>query len=421
MADQYSEGEDSSVETPPPPPPSDERFMVDPEEERYHEQLKIFQGMAQFSAENEGGAETMEDDESVEVPPPANYEQMGVSKDGGSRYGMIAGCLLVTISIVLGVGFGTGAFGGRSGDGSGTVPGGVSSPVETLPPDETVPGEDVSTPSSDSREGRLQTYIVSKSPNGDAFLSDPTSSGAQALQWLQDEDPLELDPLDVNSHLRIDQRYALTTIWFNSPNDWFNQTNWLNEDECTWLGVTCEEVGNETLINRNLQEGSSIVIRVELEGNNLGGNIPADISLLQDMTILNLASNLINGPIPPSIADLNQMTTLVLADNSLSGDLAAIDFSKFSALKIFDVSSNELGGTLPDSMSSMPLIEVIVMDNNSISGSIPGSISNLQTLRKCLSIKYCIEFSSFTSNCCFGSFFRTIDGLKQLIGRKHSF
>jgi hypothetical protein len=373
--DQYSEAEDSSVETPPPPPPSLGERKEDREEDKYQEQLKIFQGMAEFSAKNEE-EDMIDDDGSVEIPPPANYEELGSFSKGNDskKYGMLAACLLVIIAIVLGVGFGTGAFTGSDGESESLSP-------PTLAPDDTVDGEVVATPSPDSREGRIRSYILAKSPSGNAFV-DPTSPEALALQWMQDEDPLELDPLDFDNHLRLDQRYALMTVWFNSPNNWFNQTNWLNEDECTWVGVTCAEANAETRRERNLQEGSSIVTKLELEGNNLAGNIPADIAFLKDLQILNLASNGIDGPIPSSIVSLNQLTTVVLNDNTLTGDLTDIDFSNLALLQIFDVSSNELDGVLPDSMTSLSSIEVIVMDNNNLSGGIPGSISNLQTLRK---------------------------------------
>lgn len=388
MADQYSEGEDSSVETPPPPPPTEGGEKEDREEERYQEQLKIFQDMAEFSAAKKDEDEDMiEDDGSVEVPPPAHFEQMGsVSKGGDSKkYGMIAACLLVIIAIVLGVGFGTGAFTGGDESGSG------SPPAESLPTDDTVDGEDVSTPVPDSRQGRMRAYISSKSPNGDTLFADPSSPEAQALLWMQDEDPLELDPLDFDNHVRIDQRYALTTLWFNSQNDWFEQTNWLNEDECTWLGVTCAEPDAATRRERNLQEGTSVVTQLELEGNNIQGTIPADVSLLTDLQILNLASNVVNGPIPSSIAGLNKMTTMVLNGNSLSGDLSGIDFSKLTLLDILDVSSNELEGALPDSLTSLPSISILVMDNNNFSGGIPASISNLQSLGKLLSWQYWMQ------------------------------
>lgn len=374
MADSLSGEEDSSVETPPPPPPSD--VKEDKDEERYEEQLKIFKDMAEFSANKNEGDDVIDDDGSVEVPPPANYEKMGVGKGdaGPKKYTLIAGCLLVIMAVVLGIGFGTGAFsGGDGGDAGG------STPAET-PDDDFVNGETVSTPSPDSRQGRIRSYLDEVAVHGGALFEDPTTPEAQALIWLQDEDPLQLDPVDPNNHVRLDQRYALLTLWFNSPNTWFNETNWLNDDECTWLGVTCDSANNST--RRELQEGTPVVTKLELEGNNIQGQIPVDISLLVDLEILNLGGNALQGSIPSSLTNLESVSTFILNDNSLTGTLDGVDFSQLALLEILDLANNELSGSLPDSLWTVPLIEILVMDGNGFSGSIPASIANLQNLGK---------------------------------------
>ncbi len=383
MADQsqISEGEDSSVDTPPPPPLAEGEGMEDQEEERYQEKLKVFKEMAEFSVPNNEETD-FGDDGSLEVSPPENYEKMGATTDkgGATRYGMIAVCLLVVLSVILGVGFGTGAFtGDESTEG---VDNAALAPVQNVPPEDTVNGETVGTPDPESRESRMRSYIASKSPNDDSLFLDPTSPEAQALQWLQDEDTLELDPLDFENHWRIDQRYALLTLWFNSQSDWFDQTNWLSEDECTWLGVTCGDAVPATQGRRKLQENSTLVTRLEIEGNNLQGRIPVDLSLLVDLKILNLASNAISGPIPPTIANLSKLTTLVLNDNTLTGALSGVDLSRLAALEILDVSGNNLVGPLPESIWTMPSINVLVMDDNAFSGELSTSVANLQSLRK---------------------------------------
>ena len=370
----FSEEDDSSTDAPPPPPPpqADDPDEEAREEERYQEQLKVFKEMAEFSAAKDEINETMDDDGSVEVPPPDNYEKMGEPMDKGatSNYGMVAGCLLLILAVILGVGFGTGAFTGSDNSAS-TTQGGTTSP-----------GGSVSTPAPDARGVRLRTYLESKGVNGDATFSNPTSPEAQALQWLQDEDPLELDPLDFEDNYRIDQRYALLTLWFNSQSDWFNQTNWLSDDECTWLGVTCGEPSSETRRLRKLQDNSTVVTRLEVEGNNLQGTIPVDLSLLSNLQILNLGSNAIGGPIPSTITNLAGLTTLVLFDNALTGDLTTLDFAKLAELQILDVSVNSLQGSIPDSLWSMPSLVVLVLDDNGFSGQISTSIANLQSLRK---------------------------------------
>lgn len=384
MADSDYGDEESSVETPPPPPPTDGNSTAgaDREEERYQEQLKVFQDMAEFSA-GQDGEDGMNDDGSVEIPPPENYEEMGVvSKGPGSkRYCMIAVCLLALLAIVLGVGFGTGAFSGSEEESSSAERGGIQTSAPAGGSTD-APVQDLSTPAPDTRQGQIFSYITSISQAEEGVFTDPTAAEALALQWLMEEDPAGLNPEDPNDQLRLQQRYALLTLWFNSPADWFDETNWLNEDECTWVGVTCETPTPEARRARNLQEGASVVTAIELESNNLSGNIAQDLSLLVDLQVLNLARNSIGGSVPFAIESLSQLTILILNDNALTGQLTSLDLSKLLLLRILDVSSNDLNGPLPPTMYALPAIEILVMDDNNFTGEISENIGNLQTLRK---------------------------------------
>jgi len=369
--------------SPPPPPPSD--VKEDKEEEKYQEQLKNFKELAEFSSvKNEEEGEMMEDDGSVEVSPPENYERMAASsnKDGGKKYGMIAGCLLVILAVVLGIGFGTGAFAKTSSSVSGSVSAGNSSvTTSSSAPGSTGGGQNTSTTlPPDSRQARIRSFLASKSPNGGALFADPTSPESQALQWLENSDPLQLDPSNSDTHVQLEQRYALLTLWFGSPNNWFNQTNWLNGDECSWWGVTCDVT--TTAGRRNLQNGTAVVTRLELKANNVQGNIPEDLALLTDLEILNLEKNSLKGTLPSTMSALEKLLTLTLSENALTGKLAGVDFSKFSLLQMLDLSSNQLVDSLPDTLWQMPNMGIMVLDNNNFSGSIPSSISNLQNLGK---------------------------------------
>jgi hypothetical protein len=72
MSEAYSD-EDSSVEAPPPPPLGEPPRT---EDDKYQDQLKIFQDMAEFSHKNEDEEDMQADDGSVEIPPPPNYDRM---------------------------------------------------------------------------------------------------------------------------------------------------------------------------------------------------------------------------------------------------------------------------------------------------------------------------------------------------------
>jgi hypothetical protein len=83
----------------------------------------------------------------------------------------------------------------------------------------------------------------------------------RALRWLVEEDPLKLTAAD---HLRLRQRYALLTLWYQTSVDsgWIDSTGWLTiEGECSWYGVTCVE------LDVSVGGLQSVVERIELAAN----------------------------------------------------------------------------------------------------------------------------------------------------------
>ncbi len=70
------------------------------------------------------------------------------------------------------------------------------------------------------------------------ILADPTLPQGQALRWLVDTDPAQIDPC---TYPTVAQRYALTTLYYSTGADSStNVTGWLSaEGECTWPGVRC--------------------------------------------------------------------------------------------------------------------------------------------------------------------------------------
>lgn len=339
--------DNSSLATPPPPPPADDYIV-----HRYNEQLKAFRAMA----------ETDLDDESVELPPPPpgmrepkyvlRRPELRFCGKRSRIYALCALFMLVSITIVLAIGFGTGAF---------------------------VKKEEVGS----HRAERVRKYLVSVAYSGKDTFIDPVSPESKALLWLQEEDPLALDPVESESHVRLDQRFALLSLWFQSNYDWFRDDNWLSEDECTWTGVTCEALSPN--LRRNLQKGAFVVTGLNLEANNLQGKIPTDIALLQYLVTLNLSKNQLQGEIPGSIQKLEALEEVNLGTNRFNGGLQNIDFTLLGNLETVDFSNNALSGSIPDSFWTLRSLKRLVLDNNSLTGSVPGEISNLQFLGKDLS------------------------------------
>lgn len=85
---------------------------------------------------------------------------------------------------------------------------------------------------------------------------------------------------------------ALVTIYeFTSGVSWHNNTGWLTDpDPCAWHGVACD---------------GGVVVALDLFGNNLRGQLPAEIADLTDLMTLTLNDNPLTGEVPEEITSLN--------------------------------------------------------------------------------------------------------------------
>lgn len=90
----------------------------------------------------------------------------------------------------------------------------------------------------------------------------------------------------------------------------------------------------------------SLVISIDISGNNLDGELPEEMTKLAGLLVLNLSRNSIGGQIPESISGMSQLTSL-------------------------DLSSNRLSGAIPQSMSSLSFLSYLNLSDNNFSGKIP--------------------------------------------------
>jgi hypothetical protein len=151
-----------------------------------------------------------------------------------------------------------------------------------------------------------------------------------ALQWLVDTDPISRDPANPDDQFRLRQRYALLTLFQSA---YANDDSWyFNDDECQWFGIRCDQENN--------------VNRIDLFGNNLPGQLSADLGLLTNMVYFSVSTNAFSGTLPPSIG-------------------------MWTNLEIFSVFSNSLAGTIPATIASWGSIQEAYFYENFFVGSIP--------------------------------------------------
>ncbi|KAE8076411.1 hypothetical protein FH972_015066 [Carpinus fangiana] len=115
----------------------------------------------------------------------------------------------------------------------------------------------------------------------------------------------------------------------------------------------CESNGEQflgILCSNPLDNVSSRVIAIDLDGIQYDGFLTPSIGNLSELTTLNLSKNKFRSTIPETISNLKKLTTLSMAYNYLTG-------------------------TIPDSITLLKNIEHLDLSGNMISGSVPVNIS----------------------------------------------
>ncbi|CAL5042347.1 unnamed protein product [Urochloa decumbens] len=105
------------------------------------------------------------------------------------------------------------------------------------------------------------------------------------------------------------------------------------------------------------------------ENNRLGGELPADMSKLGNLTDLSVSGNRITGSIPASIKLLQKLNTLNLSANRISGVIPPGCLGTLPTLTTLDLSDNLLTGSIPSDISN--LINSLNLSSNQLTGEVP--------------------------------------------------
>jgi hypothetical protein len=97
---------------------------------------------------------------------------------------------------------------------------------------------------------------------------------------------------------------------------------------------------------------SPSLMHLHLQFNKIFGPIPANLSYLANLSLLNLSRNLLNGSIPQGITSMRQLEQLDLSNNMLSGTIPP-QLGHCVELEYLDVSRNGLTGELPLSLENV--------------------------------------------------------------------
>lgn len=117
----------------------------------------------------------------------------------------------------------------------------------------------------------------------------------------------------------------------------------------------------------------STLTSIYLEENQFEGGIDFDWSRLAKLSTFKLNKNTLEGNIPASLLNLAALSTLDLSDNQLATLPDKVSWTNNEKLTKFYLQNNQLSGTLPEWLCSMKLSEFNI-ENNNMTGGIPAKL-----------------------------------------------
>ncbi|KAH8951004.1 hypothetical protein BDL97_09G002400 [Sphagnum fallax] len=131
-----------------------------------------------------------------------------------------------------------------------------------------------------------------------------------------------------------------------------------------WKGVLCVQYPNPNTTNI-----MSIVVGLILDDASIVGTLPTAIGDLTNLVILSLTRNPgLTGPIPAEISNLAVLQILDLHDNNFNGTIP--DFTSLGNLQELDLSGNQLTGEISN-FGSMQWLQTLKLSGNQLYGQSP--------------------------------------------------
>lgn len=241
-----------------------------------------------------------------------------------------------------------------------------------------------------TRPTTLEEGILTAIWNSDLFnyTSTKVSSSPQhlAYQFL-----LETTQFEIHSPARVLQRYAMAVFYFSTGGDsWERNDAWLSsDDECQWYsgktGSPCDSEGH--------------LIHLNLSDNNLLGDLPEELGMLENLIEINLRGNDLVGQIPINVGKLWNLRVLDFSWTQIDGEIPN-ELSNALSLERINLVGTEVNGSIPFSLGELPNLEELLLARTKLVGTMPTSVCALTGLEELWAD--CDEVSCSCCNyCCY--------------------
>ena len=148
--------------------------------------------------------------------------------------------------------------------------------------------------------------------------------------------------------------------------EWTHNDSWLSDAPLEdWYG---------------LRVSNGRVIYLELDDNNLTGEIPQEIGMLDRLYVLDLRWNSITGGLD-NLRNLVKLGELRLSANDFSGPIP-ISLGNMASLERLDLSDNRFTGSIPSEIGNLRDLEAFAAHGNQLTGKIPEELCRLQNLKR---------------------------------------
>jgi pimeloyl-ACP methyl ester carboxylesterase len=118
---------------------------------------------------------------------------------------------------------------------------------------------------------------------------------------------------------------------------------------------------------------------LNLERNELTGEIPPELSQLSSLEWLDLDSNDLTGEIPPELSQLSSLEWLTLSANQLTGEIPP-ELGQLSSLEYLWLDPNQLTGEIPPELGQLSSLWSLGLGYNQLTGEIPPELGQLSSL-----------------------------------------